>query len=122
MKTAKDYIELIDEEYYVAKKRGFSRFSKEWGIWSSIMNRTLRRRTEGKNDIETIKLKYIFIYWSLMSELLELHYKYKVSYNKKKEMIREETRNIKNIILTGDGLQPLSEEELVARLLKGTLK
>ncbi|OIO42031.1 hypothetical protein AUJ63_04255 [Candidatus Pacearchaeota archaeon CG1_02_35_32] len=122
MKTAKDYIELIDEEYYVAKKRGFSRFSKEWGIWSSIMNRTLRRRTEGKNDIETIKLKYIFIYWSLMSELLEFHYKYKVSHNKKKEMIREETRNIKNIILTGDGLQPLSEEELVARLLKGTLK
>jgi len=122
MKTAKDYIELIDEEYYVAKKRGFSRFSEEWGIWSSIMNRTLRRRTEGKNDIETIKLKYIFIYWSLMSELLEFHYKYKVSHNKKKEMIREETRNIKNIILTGDGLQPLSEEELVARLLKGTLK
>ena len=122
MKTAKDYIELIDEEYYVAKKRGFSRFSKEWGIWSSIMNRTLRRRTEGKNDIETIKLKYIFIYWSLISELLEFHYKYKVSHNKKKEMIREETRNIKNIILTGDGLQPLSEEELVARLLKGTLK
>jgi len=122
MKTAKDYIELIDEEYYVAKKRGFSRFSEEWGIWSSIMNRTLRRRTEGKNDIETIKLKYIFIYWSLMSELLEFHYKYKVSHNKEKKMIREETRNIKNIILTGDGLQPLSEEELVARLLKGTLK
>ncbi len=122
MKTPKEYLGMINEEYFKAKKKRLSRFSEEWGLWSVAMNRTLRKRTEGKKDIETMKFRYVFIYWTLVSELLELNHKYRLLHMRKKKRIVKEVRDIKEIILTGNGLQPLSEEELVNKLIKRNME
>ena len=120
MKPPKEYLDLIDVKYLEARKLRLSRFSLEWGEWSVIMNMVLRRKTKGIKDIETMKLHYVFIYWTLVSELLELYYKHRLLRNKQKKRIAEEANDIKEMILTGNGLQSLlSEDEVVIQLLKG---
>ena len=57
-----------------------------------------------------------------MSELLELYYKHRLLKGSKKREIAKEAYDIKRIILTGDGLQPLSEEDIVNQLLKRIAK
>ena len=124
MTTPEGYLELIDVKYSEAKAKRQSRFNVEWGKWSVTMNRVLRRLTEGKNknDTEIMKLRYVFIYWSLKSELLELHYKYKLFRKKRKKELVENAKDIKEIILTGNGLQPLSQDEVIAQMVERSLK
>ncbi len=118
MRTAQEYLIEIDKYYLGFKRDRVSRFDIKWGKWSTTMNRAIRIRIKDVNDSENLKLRYVFIYWSIMSELLELHFKFRLLRNKKKKRLLEESSDIKEIIITGDGLQPLSEEDLKEHLLR----
>ena len=118
MKTAQEYLIEIDKYYLWFKRDRVSRFDVKWGKWSTTMNRAINIRIKDVNDPENLKLRYVFIYWSIMSELLELHFKFRLLRNKKKKRLLEESSDIKEIIITGDGLQSLSEEDLKEHLLR----
>ncbi len=122
MKTAIEYLDIIDMAYFEARKDRVSRFSVEWGKWSVKMNRAIKLRIKDENDPDNLKLKYVFIYWTIMSQLLELHFRFRLLKNKQKKKLFIEACDIKEIILTGNGLQPLSEDNLQEQLLKGIMK
>lgn len=122
MKTPIQYLDLIDREYLEAKKNRISRFSVEWGQWSASMNRIIQVKIKDISDADCIKFRYVFVYWMIMSQLIELHYKFKILRNKEKKRLFEESVDIKNIIITGNGLQPLSEGYLKRELMKGLAK
>lgn len=73
--TPNDLVKYIDTKYFEAKKKKLSRFSIEWGKWSTQMNIALRARIEGMDQKETLcsQFKYVFNYWTVRSKLLELH-------------------------------------------------
>jgi len=122
MKTPEEYLNLIDRKYLEAKRNKVSRFSIEWGKWSVVMNRVLQTRIKDTEDPEHVRLGYVFIYWTLMSNLLELNFKFKLFKGTEKKRILNEASDIKEIILTGNGLQPMSEESLKKYLFGGALK
>jgi len=122
MKTAIEYLNEIDEHYSWAKRNKVSRFDVRWGTWSATMNRGIKIRIKNEDDSENLKLKYVFIYWSMVSELLELHFKFRFLRSKKKRILLTESIHIKEVITTGNGLQPLSEEDLIKQLFKGMSK
>jgi len=122
MKTAIGYLDIIDIAYFEARKDRISRFSVEWGKWSTTMNRAIRIRIQDEKDPENLKLRYVFIYWTIMSQLLELHYRYKILKNKQKKKLFKEASDIKEIIVAGRGLQPLSEDYLKEQLLAGVMQ
>lgn len=80
----------IDVHYYDAKKKKLSRYDVEWGKWSTIMNRAIRKRIEGMDQKETecSQLKYAFNYWTVRSKLLELHF------SKKRMFAKTKRRNL----------------------------
>lgn len=119
MTTAIEYLNLIDQKYLEARKSRISRFSVEWGRWSRTMNTVITARIKDIKDADKVKLSYVFIYWTMMSQLLELHYKFKLLKRKEKKRLFGESEDIKEIIITGNGLQPLSEDDLKIALLKG---
>lgn len=97
MTTAKEFVELIDEKYQWAKMNKFSRMSVEWGKWSREMNLRLRKMIEdGVPD--AIRLKYVMNYWTMKSQLLELHQK-KYSSGVKKKKLAKELKEYKKMIL-----------------------
>ncbi len=122
MKTPEEYLNEIDKYYSWAKRDRVSRFDVTWGKWSVIMNRAIRLRIRDERDPDNLKLKYVFIYWTIMSQLLELHFRFRILRNKQKRKLFKEASDIKEIILTGNGLQPLSEDDLEEQLLKGIMK
>lgn len=112
--TVRDYVDLIDKKYRAAKEEGISRFSVEWGRWSREMNVETRKK-------EGVLFKYVFIYWTLKSQLLEVFYKSpsKLLRQGKKRRLQEEISDIKKIILSGkapDG--DLTDKDLQKILLK----
>ena len=120
MKTVEELLELIDVKYHEAKRLNLSRFDLWWGEWSALMNRSLRGRIKGNpNDL---RLKYLFVYWSLRSQLLELHYKHKLFRRKEKRDIVDELKTIREMIMSGEGMEPLSENDLIMLCLKGVVK
>lgn len=120
MKTPKELLELIDAKYYEAKRLRHSRFGTEWGIWSALMNRALQGHI--KNDPSDLRSRYVFVYWSISSQLLELHYKHRLFGRGKKQDLVDELKIIKEIALTGKGAEQLSDNDLVKAILGGTLK
>ena len=72
--TPLDWVKTIDLESKKALENKQSRFSGEWGMWSSVMNRHIRKRIE-ENDPDSEKLKFVFMYWVSMSQCIELAYK-----------------------------------------------
>lgn len=114
-KEIQDLIALIDSKYIDAKADGLSRMSVEWGRWSREMNVELRK----KDDILS---KYVFIYWTLKSRLLEVFFKSpsKVLKVGLKKRLQKEAKDIKEIILSGnvpDG--ELTDTDLQRILLDG---
>jgi len=101
MKTKKDFLDLIDEKYFDARKRRLSRMSVEWGKWSREMNLELRERIESGKDKEELELKYVIIYWTIRSKSLELVHRSKILGRKKIKKLSKEALDIKKIILTG---------------------
>lgn len=122
METPIEYLNLIDRKYLEAKRNKISRFSVEWGQWSASMNRIIQARIKDQGDADKVKLAYVFIYWTIMSRLIELHYKFRLFKNKEKKRLLDESVDIKEIITSKDGLQPLSEDDLKKALIKGIMK
>ena len=70
----KYFRKIIEDKYQSARDRKISRMSMEWSIWSAEMNRELRKYTEKSSNTQ-ILYKYVFIYWILLSQLLELKFR-----------------------------------------------
>lgn len=104
--TPKEYMESIDLRYNQAKKDGITRFDLSWGAWSGEMNRETRKTINDDPDSKnSILLKYVFNYWVVTSQLLELHYKkrhHKLFTNKKIKRLSKERKAIREIVLTGN--------------------
>ncbi len=113
-----ELLDYIDDKYRDAKKRKVSRFSVEWGMWSRLMNLELRKRIESKKDPEELALKYVIIYWTIRSQMLELYYKSKFFGRPKIKRLAKEAADIKELILTGE-LSDISWEQAAKTVLKG---
>jgi hypothetical protein len=116
MTEAKEYIELIDQKYFEAKKNRISRFSVEWGKWSREMNLELRESTKAEAP-QSLLLRHVFIYWINRSQLLELYYKGRISSLGKKKRLEKEGAQLKKDILSGK-LPKLTTETMKETLLK----
>lgn len=113
----KDCLDLIDTKYRLAKEKKFSRFSIEWGKWSRKMNLEIRRKLESGGHPQEVLYRYIFIYWVNRSQLLELHFKFKHKGSLKKQRAREGKR-LKQIILSGDAPDALTNDDMIRALFK----
>jgi len=93
----RDLVDPIDKKYTEAKEAKVSRFSVEWGKWSREMNVEMRKK-------DGILFKYVFIYWTLKSQLLELFFKFPSNSLKLglKKRVWSEIEDIKKIILSGN--------------------
>ena len=111
-----DYLKLIDDKYYEAKKKRISRMSVEWGKWSREMNVELRRKIESKKDPEELALKYVVIYWTIRSRMLELYFRSRFYGKNKIKKLSKEASDIKEITLTGK-LKDISFEDAAKRVL-----
>jgi hypothetical protein len=111
-----EYLQIIDERYYEAKKERISRLDIKWGKWSSEMNREIRKRIETK-DPDELALKYVIVYWTIRSKMLELHHKSKFFGKNKIHKLGEEALKVKNMILTGEGLKPITFKEAAMKVL-----
>jgi len=99
--TPAQFIVYIDDQYAEAKKKKVSRLSVDWGTWSRKMNLVLKRKTEIPNhdDEMPTRYKYVFAYWLLKSELLELHYRHKLTRLRKKKSTVEKCKEVRDIII-----------------------
>ena len=113
----KDYVDLIDTKYRSAKEKKLSRMSIEWGKWSRKMNLQIRQKLKEGGHPQDVLYRYIFIYWVNRSQLLELHFKHKYKQGLKKQTARE-GKHIKQIILSGDAPDAISDDDMVSALLK----
>ncbi len=91
--TPGDFVKLIETNFeeYCGK---ISRIDLKWGQWSVVMNKEIRRRLDAKPD-NAPQLAMVYNYWIVMSQLLELKFKYKGKFfgkNKIKQKIREAQR------------------------------
>lgn len=119
MKTKEDYLKEIGEMFISSKKKGLSRFDMEWGSWSVKMNTELRERIEkgDPKNKETTALKYILIYWTLKSQILELYFKSKILGRGKIKRLAKEAKKIKGMILEEGYLKPIKYEDVAKGLL-----
>ena len=122
--TPEQFVKHIDDHFNDAKKKRLSRMSIEWGMWSREMNLVLRSRMESKSepidpDDETVlRLKYVMVYWTLISQLLELYFQGSLLRAWKIKRKRKEANEILEIVLTGNGLKELKlDAELTKRML-----
>lgn len=108
MRTPIEYVEDIDGQFFVCRSKKLSRMSVEWGKFSVDMNREIKERIEN-DDPEKMTLKYVFIYWTTVSQLLELYYTKRGGLFGKGKIRRKsnECKELKNIILNGVGANPL---------------
>lgn len=113
----KGYLNLIDQKYFESKKARISRFSLEWGMWSREMNIKTRKQIKSDHPQST-ELKYVFIYWVTISQLLELYHKSKILKRGLKKKLEKECKKLKKNILTGN-LSDITERDMKQTLLKG---
>ena len=113
----KDYVTLIDTKYRQAKEKELSRMSVEWGKWSRKMNLEVREKSKEEYGPQYVLFRYIFMYWVNRSELLELHYQHKYKKGLKKQTARR-GKHIKQIILSGDAPDAISDDDMIQALLK----
>ncbi len=112
-----ELLDHIDDQYRFAKRGRFSRFSIMWGTWSREMNLDLRKRIESKKDPEELALKYVIIYWTIRSQMLELYFKSKFFGRPKIKRLAKEAADIKELIITGE-LSDISWEQAARTDLK----
>ena len=121
MKQPEEFRNAIDKKFEVARAKGISRMSLEWGMWSGELNRELKTYSE-KEGPKQVLYKYTFVYWVLKSQLLELYHVYKgklfgkVHIKRKKKEIAEVVK-ILDLRTTG---RNLTEEELLTMVVKVT--
>lgn len=125
MMSPKAYLNLIDRQYFAAKRQMLSRMDPIWGRWSGRMNRKLRRiinqlEQDGSSDAAFYKL--VFVFWLTRSRMLEIHHRSRGMFGRIK--MRKEGELIANIreqIETGDvvgkiDMSPKGIAEMVARV------
>jgi len=114
----KQFVQYLDDQFAAAKKIKQSRMSVEWGIWSRQMNLVIRARIESRMDPDELKLKYVFVYWTLVSQLLELHFEGSFLRGGKIKRTRKEADEVRSIILIGKGLKEMDlDAEITKRIL-----
>jgi len=116
----KNYLDLIDLKYMEAKKSRISRFSVEWSVWSREVNIETQKMIKA-NHLQSLELKYVFIYWVNMSQLLELYHKSKLGRLGLKKKIEKESKSLRKEILSGN-LIDITEKNMKETLLKGVIK
>ena len=92
-KTPADFVALIENQFeeYCGK---IGRMDLQWGKWSVVMNKEIRRRIDNR-DKDTPLLAMVYNYWITMSQLLDLMFRYKgklFGKNKIKKKVREAQR------------------------------
>lgn len=97
----KELIAFIDKKYMEARLNKVSRFDLNWGIWSAVMNRWIRMQIE-QNCENSLALKYVTLYWSVRSQLLELFVNHKVQYMLKAKNMEKDCNEIRKMIITGN--------------------
>jgi len=119
--TPKEFVELIREFYDDARKIPLSRYDLKWAKWSVTMNDELRGRIMSKKDPEELKLKYVIVYWTLKSQLLELCFKYPRFKLSQKKKVAKEARKIRMIIESADGLHvpAIESKDIMEIVLRG---
>jgi len=100
--SIEDFVKLIEINFkeYCGK---CSRLDPAWGVWSTVMNREIRKRLDGmnKHNPEYGRLVLLFNYWTIVSQLLELNWKYKGKFfgaNKIKKKVRE-AKQVREFVL-----------------------
>ena len=91
--TPDDFVTLINDKFkeYCGK---IGRLDVKWGKWSVVMNKEIKRRLDEKPD-NAPQLAMVYNYWVVISQLLELKFRYKGKFfgkNKIKKKIREAQR------------------------------
>jgi hypothetical protein len=98
--TPKQLVEEIDAMFDRASENGWNRMSLDWSIWSAELNRGIRARIEG-GDPDSFVLRYVFIYWAVVSQLLDLNKNYILT-RKKYEAKQEERYALRKMILQNE--------------------
>ena len=97
MQTPLYFLKEIDEKYLSCKEKGLSRFSDEWGLWSREINLKLRGFIKNSPDPEPYK--YVFIYWTVRSQLLQIfHRKLEKLQKEKIEDLEEQILELRRLI------------------------
>ena len=91
------YKNLVTRKYREAKINRVSRYSVDWGMWSREMNLDIRKKIE-EGHPESTGLKYVFVYWVILSQLLELHFEGKWWKGGAKRRLEKEAEMIEKII------------------------
>lgn len=115
-----EYIKLIDDKYYEAKRNKISRFDILWGKWSREMNLEIKDRLQTKNAPETPRLKMVVFYWIIRSQLLENYYKHTIQGFLKRKKLNNEANAMKEMILT-DNIPADYKFEEVAKVIMGSI-
>ena len=107
------YVDLIKRNYATAREAGLSRLSVEWGTWSREMNLQIRKHIEQEEHPEYVRLKYVFVLWVTVSQLLELYHRYPASFLKRgrKRKLEKEIRDLEKIILSDKEPADFSDDE-----------
>jgi len=115
------YLEKIDEAYVQGKMHGWSRYGKEWSVFSTRMNIEIRKKIEA-NHPEKLLLKMILPYWFNRSIALEIYHekKHKIRKNRLR-FLAKECENIRKDIGQGkfDEAGFLSMAQIAGMSLKG---
>ena len=99
--TPVEYLDLIDAHFSEAKLARISRLDPAWGIWSREMNLELRTRIEAEPpDPDRLGLKYVFIYWVLRSQIIELFHKSAVLHMGKRSKLEKQAAEIRRMVRT----------------------
>ena len=94
--TPLDWVKTIDIESKRALKNKWSRFSTEWGMWSSVMNRSIQERVRA-NDPDSEKLKFVFAYWVSMSQCVEYAHKIAMGFKINEPKFSEEVSHLEKM-------------------------
>jgi len=114
--TAAEFVEIIEEFYEDARAKRMSRLDVRWGTWSVIMNKEINDRIKSGEDPEELRLRYVFVFWVVKSQLLEL---FRLSpLGRKIKILESEAATIKEIILGQEepGMAP-NQTNIVERIL-----
>lgn len=117
-----DYVQEIDDNFVRAKQNRVSRMDITWGKWSRDLNLRMRARQNETGDPTKSLLVWCFMYWINRSQLLELHFKHRLTKERAKRSLLVEGNNIKEVILSGDPLGAPGGSEQIQTLLKEVSK
>ena len=111
-KSSRVYLDEIDAVFLRLKRDRMSRFSVEWGQFSRAINLEIRKRIESK-DSESARLRSVFVYWSIKSQILELNFKSRVLGFGKKKRLSRQADELRANILSDDFSKNIASESLL---------